>query len=47
MKHPESAQTIEVSPTQVALYESQGWEKYTPKNSTTRKSATAATKKES
>lgn len=43
MSHPDSSQTIEVSPPQVEIYESQGWEKKTARKSTTT-AATAKTK---
>jgi hypothetical protein len=46
MTHPDSSQTIEVSPPQVAAYESQGWEKKAARKATTTTSASTAKTKE-
>jgi hypothetical protein len=46
MTHPDSKQTIEVSPAQVDVYLSQGWEKKAARKATTKKTAAPATDKE-
>lgn len=43
MRHPQSKQTIDVAPAQVAMYESQGWRKVAAKKTSARTSTPANT----
>jgi hypothetical protein len=42
MRHPQSKQTIDVAPAQVAMYESQGWRKVAAAKKTSARTSTPA-----